>query len=127
MSDLVDMGDRGDVIHLIISKLFDTASHDIVIIKLRKYGLELDKTTIRWMEQLAEKLLSKSRHQRFTVKPGANFRGDSSGICPCSSSVQYFRNDSVKGKRDYIYKICNVEELGWWEPLGDLDQNPRRY
>lgn len=127
ITGLVDKGDRVDVIHLLISKLSDTVPHDILIIKLRKYGLEVDKITMRWREQLAEKLLSRSSYQWFTVKVGGSFRWDSSGICPCSSSVQYFHNDSVKGKRDYIYKICNVEELGWWEPLGGLDQNLKRY
>lgn len=70
----MDKGDVVNVIHLVISELFDTVSHDILIIKLRKYGVELDKITIRWREQLAEKLLSRSCYQWFTVKPGENFR-----------------------------------------------------
>lgn len=118
--------DAVEVIHLVISKLSDTVSHDVLIIKLSKYGLEVAKITMRWRKQLAEKLLSRS-YQWFIVIPGGNFRWDSSGICPCSSRAQYFPNDSVKGKRNYIYEICSAEELGWWEPLGGLDQNPRRY
>lgn len=47
ITGLVDKGDIVDVIHLVISKLSDTVSHDVLIIKLRKYGLELDKITIR--------------------------------------------------------------------------------
>lgn len=70
----MDKEDTVSVIHLVISKLFDTVSHDVLIIKLRKYGLGLDKITIRWREQLAERLLSKSSYQWFTVKPGGNLR-----------------------------------------------------
>lgn len=47
ITGLVDKGDIVDAIHLVISKLSDTVSHDVLIIKLRKYGLELDKITIR--------------------------------------------------------------------------------
>lgn len=47
ITGLVYKGDIVDVIHLVISKLSDTVSHDVLIIKLRKYGLELDKITIR--------------------------------------------------------------------------------
>lgn len=42
----MDKGDsRCDI--SFISKLFDTVSHNALIIKLRKYGIELDKITIR--------------------------------------------------------------------------------
>lgn len=74
ITGLVDKGDRVDVIHLLISKLSDTVPHDILIIKLRKYGLELDKITMRWREQLAEKLLSRSNYQWFTVKEEGSFK-----------------------------------------------------
>lgn len=74
VTGFADKGDAVSVIHLVISKLSDTVSHDGLKIKLRKYSLELDKITIRWREQLAEKLLSRSSYQWFTVKPGGNFR-----------------------------------------------------
>ncbi|CAM5161388.1 unnamed protein product [Natator depressus] len=44
----VDMGKAVDVIHLDLSKAFDTVSHSILVSRLKKYGL--DEWTIKWME-----------------------------------------------------------------------------
>ena len=44
-------GDEGravDVIYLVFSKAFGTVSHDILLTKLRKYGIE--EWTARWVE-----------------------------------------------------------------------------
>ena len=37
-----------DVVYLDFSKAFDTVSHDILIMKLRKRGI--DEWTVRWVE-----------------------------------------------------------------------------
>ena len=44
----VDGGRAVDVVYLDFSKAFDTVSHDILITKLRKCGI--DKWTVRWVE-----------------------------------------------------------------------------
>ena len=44
----VDGGRVVDVVYLDFSKAFDTVSHDILITKLRKCGI--DEWTVRWVE-----------------------------------------------------------------------------
>ncbi|GAB0176869.1 mitochondrial enolase superfamily member 1 [Grus japonensis] len=48
MTGWVDEGRAVDVVCLDFSKAFDTVSHNILIGKLRKYGL--DEWTVRWVE-----------------------------------------------------------------------------
>ena len=48
MAGWVDEGRAMDVVYLNFSKAFDTVSHNILLGKLRKCGL--DKRTVRWME-----------------------------------------------------------------------------
>ena len=43
----VDGGRTVDVIYLDYSKAFDTVSHDILILKLRKFGI--DEGMVRWV------------------------------------------------------------------------------
>ena len=44
----VDGGRAADVIYLDFSKAFDTVSHDVLLAKLRKRGI--DERTVRWVE-----------------------------------------------------------------------------
>ena len=39
-----------DVVHLDFNKAFDTVSHNILVMKLRKYGI--DEWMVRWIENL---------------------------------------------------------------------------
>jgi len=48
MTGWVDEGRAVDVVYLDFSKAFNTASHNILLGKLRKYGL--DKCSVRWIE-----------------------------------------------------------------------------
>ena len=49
MTGWVDEGRAVDVVYLDFSKAFDTVSHDILLGKLRKYGL--DEWSVRWIEK----------------------------------------------------------------------------
>lgn len=44
----VDEGSAVDIVYLNFSKGFDTVSHNILVKKLRKHGL--DERTVRWIE-----------------------------------------------------------------------------
>jgi len=48
MSGWVDEGRAVDVVYLDFSKAFDTVSHNILIGKLRKYGL--DEWSVGWID-----------------------------------------------------------------------------
>jgi len=48
MTGWVDEGREVDVVYLDFSKAFDMVSHNILLGKLRKYGL--DEWTVRWIE-----------------------------------------------------------------------------
>jgi len=48
MTGWVDEGRAVDVVYLDFSKAFDTVSHNILLKKLRKYGL--DEWSVRWIE-----------------------------------------------------------------------------
>jgi len=49
MTGWVDEGRAMDVVYLDFSKAFDTVSHNILLGKLRKYGL--DEWSVRWIEK----------------------------------------------------------------------------
>ncbi|PKU38678.1 rna-directed dna polymerase from mobile element jockey- hypothetical protein [Limosa lapponica baueri] len=48
MTGWIDEGRTVDIVYLDFSKAFDTVSHNILIDKLRKCGL--DEWTVRWIE-----------------------------------------------------------------------------
>jgi len=48
MTTWVDEGRAGDVVYLDFSKAYDTVFHNILLGKLRKYGL--DEWSVRWIE-----------------------------------------------------------------------------
>ena len=48
MTDWVDEGRAVDAVYLNFSKAFDTVSHNILLGKLRKYGL--DEWSVKWIE-----------------------------------------------------------------------------
>ncbi|PKU39996.1 rna-directed dna polymerase from mobile element jockey- hypothetical protein [Limosa lapponica baueri] len=60
MTGWIDVGRAVDVNYLDFSKAFDTASHSILIAKLRKFGLE--EWTVRWIENWL-----KDRAQRVVI------------------------------------------------------------
>ena len=70
----VDAGGAVDVIYLDVSKAFGTVSHDILIGKLRKCGIE--EWTVRWVENWLT-----DRAQRVVIG------GAESGWRPVTSSV----------------------------------------
>lgn len=60
MSSLVDEGRAVDIFYLDFSKAFCTVSHDMLLGKLKKRGL--DEWTLRWIE-----ICLNSRHQRVVI------------------------------------------------------------
>ena len=60
MTGWVDEGRAVDVVYLDISKAFDTVSHNILLGKLRKSGL--DEWSVRWIENWLN-----GRTQRFVI------------------------------------------------------------
>ena len=61
MTGWVDEGRAGDVVYLDFSKVFDTVSHDILLGKLRKCGL--DEWSVKWIENWLN-----GRTQRVVIK-----------------------------------------------------------
>jgi len=58
----VDEGRALDVVYLDYSKAFDTVSHNILIWKLRKCGL--DEWSVRWFENWLKGRAQRGCHQR---------------------------------------------------------------
>ncbi|GAB0182037.1 mitochondrial enolase superfamily member 1 [Grus japonensis] len=74
MTSWVDGGRAVDVVYLDFSKAFDTVSHNILISKLRKCGL--DEWTVRWVDNCPN-----GRARRVVI------RGTESGWRPVASGV----------------------------------------
>jgi len=62
MTGWVDEGRAVDVVYLDFSKAFDTVSHNILLEKLRKYGL--DEWSVRWIENWLNGRTQEGCHQR---------------------------------------------------------------
>ena len=71
---MVDEGRATDIVYLNFSTAFDVVSHNILIDKLTKYGLE--KSTVRWTENWLN-----SQAQRVVIS------GTKSSWRPVTSSV----------------------------------------
>ena len=72
----VDEGKEVDVVYLDFSKAFDTVSHNILLGKLRKYGL--DEWTLRWSENWLN-----GRAQRVVISDTeSTWRPVASGVPP---------------------------------------------
>jgi len=88
MTGWVDEGRAADVVYLNFNKAFDTVSHNILLGKLRKHGL--DERSVRWIENWLN-----DRNQKAVISgTESSWMPVTSGAPKCQYSAQYCSTSS---------------------------------
>ncbi|KAF7246238.1 RNA-directed DNA polymerase from mobile element jockey [Varanus komodoensis] len=106
----LDGGDAVDVVYLDFSKAFDKVPHDILVEKLRSFGIH--QSTVRWIRAWLT-----DRKQKVTIS------GESSGWWPVTSGVpqgsvlgpilfNLFINDMEEGVNSLLIKFADYTKTG---------------